>query len=376
MASLSEVARSAGVSITTASRVLNQGKYAERISADCAHRVREAAKVVGYIPNYHARSMKLGRAETVAFALDVGRAGGAQTQTPPGPMGHAYFQNLISGMEAVTHFAGYNLLLIGPSPKMRATDRALRGLLERRLDGFVLPGLVYSVQKASLVTEGPDLPIVVIQPLVETPLPTVDFDDEAGIRMMVRHLIELGHRDLLWLGPVGQMSHARLREQAFMTEVWDAQLRGSSCRFDRRAAQAEHTDVLDPNDLTMIAAEEALAKLLAEEGDRRKWTAIVCYNDLIALGATRALTRVGLRIPQDVSVGGFDNAQAPFATPPLTTIDHKLFRMGQRAGELLLEMATGGETARQRLREYKDVIQPELIVRASTGPAPTAREGQ
>jgi LacI family transcriptional regulator len=224
-----------------------------------------------------------------------------------------------------------------------------------------------------MLTDPPDLPIVVIQPRIETTLPVVEFDDEAAVRLLVRHLRELGHAELLWLGPLpAQLSRSSIREQAFMTEVWDAQLRGGSCRFDRNAEREKHPD-LDPDDLLMTIAENALAQLLAEQGDGRRFTAVVCYNDLVAIGACRALARRGLRVPQDVSVVGFDNAEAPFASPPLTTIDHKLPQMGRRAGELVLEMVTGGESVRHARRGYRDVLAPDLIVRASSGPAPQPR---
>src|SRR2546421_524524 len=105
MASLSDVAKVAGVSLTTASLVLNRPKQPNRVSEACAQRVREAAKKVGYIPNYHARSMKLGRAETIAVAMDVGTGQGADTVSE---LTDAYFNHLIGGIELHLRSVGTN----------------------------------------------------------------------------------------------------------------------------------------------------------------------------------------------------------------------------------------------------------------------------
>jgi DNA-binding LacI/PurR family transcriptional regulator len=98
-------------------------------------------------------------------------------------------------------------------------------------------------------------------------------------------------------------------------------------------------------------------------------TGIVCYNDLCAIGVLRALRKAGIRVPEDVSVVGFDDLQACMADPKLTTIDHCLIRIGSRATELVLEMSQDDESFR-RLRGVREVIEPELILRESTGPAP------
>jgi len=360
MANLGTVAQEAGVSITTASRVLNGSRYAQRISEPCAQRVREAAKRLGYTANYHARSIKLGRAETIGLALELGAPD--QKWQPKVLIGNTYYQAIIAGIEAATHAVSYNLSLIGPRASESAIERGVVGIKERRLDGLLIVGIALGSGQNAVLLEAPDLPIVVIQAQVPTALPVVDFDDVAGVSLAVRHLAELGHKELLWLGPASSedLAHSTERERRFMTEVWDRGLRGSSCRFDAKC-QGTGNPIQD-------MAHKTLTEFMAQSP--RRFTAVVCYNDLIAIGAARALLQQGVRIPQGVSVVGFDNAEAALAYPPLTTVDHKFTEIGQRAAEWVLKMVAEGEDERHHLRGMRDMIAPELVIRESTGPAP------
>jgi LacI family transcriptional regulator len=356
MASLTDVAKLAGVSLTTASMVLNKGKQENRVSAACADRVRGAARQLGYIPNYHARSMKLGRAEVIAVALDVGHFDGLPATLPD--LALAYFSQIIGAIELYARNRGYLLTIVGPDDARRAPDRAYLGLRQRRFDGIVVPGTVVQTDRTSFLADAPDAPIVVVEYDGPTQLPVVHYDEAAGVRMAVRHLAELGHRELLWVGdePGGTPHVVPLREQMFASAVWDAGLRGASCRIPRDAGPR--------NDV----AEEAMARYLAQRP--RSFTAVVCYNDVTAIGVCGALMAAGIRIPQDVSVIGFDNIEASLSIPRLTSVSHKLPEMGLRAAELVMQMINEPEQIKA-MRGKRDVIQPDLVVRKSTGPAPT-----
>src|SRR4051812_24957356 len=114
MASLSDVARAAGVSLTTASMVLNRPKQPNRVSSACAQRVRSVADELGYIPNYHARSMKLGRAETIAVAMDVGAPPADRGPATVSEFADGYFNQLLGGVELHLRSVGYQMSLVGP----------------------------------------------------------------------------------------------------------------------------------------------------------------------------------------------------------------------------------------------------------------------
>jgi len=365
MANLRDVANEAGVSVATASRVLNRGKGAEMISQACAERVRAVAASLGYTRNYHHRSIRLGKAETVGFVRSFGRHAAEDGQpgqvmsTSDRYIRSMYFNELIGGVETTTIEAGYNLALIGPDDHHRALVRGMNGIRERRLDGLVMP-TPWNLEEERGPVENSELPVVVIQPQVDTKLPTVDFDQQAALKMAVEHLAELGHRELLWLGPVSDYKRSGcLRESLFVTAAWDAGVKGASCRFDVDYDKRS-TDVEWAN-----KAEEAMAEALT--GDAT-FTGIVCYNDQTALSALRVLMDKGISVPDQVSVIGIDNTQSRYSLLPLTSIDHRFTEMGRAAGKLILELIDGGKEAVLAKRGYREILPPKLAARQTTGP--------
>ncbi|HYG73843.1 MAG TPA: LacI family DNA-binding transcriptional regulator [Planctomycetota bacterium] len=355
MVKLIDVAQAAGVSVTTASMVLNPGKQVCRVRPECADRIRLAAKKLGYVGNYHARAMQLGRAETIGMAIDVGRAGHAEPWIAA--MGGPYFSTLAGGVETHTHFKGYNLALIGPGINENAADRGLKQIQQRRLDALVVAAVLPSVAGSRLITEQPKAPVVLMEYEGTTQLPNVTYGEAEGVQKAVKYLAEFGHKEIVWLGPDTRLGNQR--EQMFIRAAWDCGLRGASCRFE----QTRHT--VRAEDPVADASEAALARYLTQ---KPAFTAVLGYNDSCAIGAYGALMRAGLRIPQDVSVIGFDDVFASHVFPRLTTISHMLHEMGLRAAELATEISASAEAIEQR-RGYRDVIIPDLIIRDSAGPA-------
>jgi DNA-binding LacI/PurR family transcriptional regulator len=358
MITLTDVAKAAGVSVATASMVLNPSNGICKVSAGRAERVRDAAQRLGYHGNYHARAMQMGRAETIGLALDFGQPGAEATAK--GDMGGVYFHTLTAGVEAQTRFVGQNLAIIGPGHEERATDRGMRQIMQRRIDGLVVAAVLQSIRQTRLYVEQPKLPVVLVEHEPTCAFPVVHYDEAAGIVVAVQHLASLGHRELLWLGP--DQEGPRRREQHFIQAVWDAGLKGASCRFTVPTRDGHDQDHLAD------AAEAGLARHLAGGA---KITAVMAYNDSCAIGAYGALMRAGLRIGHDVSVVGFDDIHAPHVFPRLTAVSHMLFEMGRRASELALEMADGGAEEIERRRGHREVFTPRLVVRDSTGPCRT-----
>jgi LacI family transcriptional regulator len=362
---LSEVARKAGVSVTTASLVLNPGKSQGRIGEDCARRVHEVAERLGYATNYHAQSMKLGRSMTIGVALDTDYEGLAAARQ--GELGNGYFSALIGGIELYVRQRGFLTSIIGPVLEERSPERALLGLRQGRFDGLVVPGVILRRGSRVFLEQVNDLPIVVISPRRPTALPTVEFNEAAGVRLAVESLVKLGHRELLWLGPhrPGSPEVANLREQMFMTSVWDAGLRGASCRMAELPLEGDERDF---RGRVVEAARRALLDWIGKPASPR-FTAIVCFNDLVAIGATQALRERNLRVPRDVSIVGFDDHEAILNDPPLTSVRHRLGEMGRRAAEMVFEMIANPALCAE-WRNRIEIIEPELEPRESTGPCP------
>lgn len=364
MPSLREIALEAGVSITTASRILNNGKHAHQISPACADRVRAVAEKLGYTANYHARSMKLGRAETIGITVDLGEPKSGDYGKLP-PLALPYFSGMLGGIERHLRSISYRSMLIGVDAKMRAPDRGLVEIRQRRIDGLIVFGNLVRQDKTNFLAQQVDDPVVILDYDGETSLPVVNFDDELAVKLAIDHLKGLGHREILWVAEQRTGRPPTLRERFFMSAMWDANLRGRSCTFDLEQL-GEHRWA---DQSTADGARQAVAQLLAD--GPRTFTAVVAYNDAAAIGASNALMDSGVRIPRDVSVVGFDDVFAGVAYPRLTSVSHKYTAMGQRAAELVMEMVNDRMII-PNLRRSKVMIQPELIVRASTGPAPAA----
>ncbi len=340
MASLKDVAKLANVSVSTASKVLNTGSEIERLSDACIRRVRTAAKELSYRPNYHAQGMQRGTSMTVGLVIDVPHSRDL--------VGQPYFAKLIGGVQSACNEAGYSLSLISGHNGMSAFDTGFEHLGQRRIDGLVLLGSL-SRTKAIELDRLTDFPVVIIQPQVPTRLPSVNIDTSAGISLAVRHLAELGHRRVMWLGPRDE------RQQAFAATAWEHGIQGELCILD---GDREAASLID------AAGEQLLAHY--EQHDPEV-SAVVCWNDLIAVGVYEAMRHLGKRIPDDMSVVGFDDMHADLLSPPLTSVSHRLHAMGSSAGGLLFEIIGSGRPANEFAGRHVDV-EATLSPRQSTIP--------
>jgi LacI family transcriptional regulator len=358
MPTLKEVAQLAKVSVTTASRVLNDTGPANGFSAACAARVKDAAKQLGYVRNYHAGSLRAGKALAVGFAFEFGARAQAVDDPRQSMLGNDYWSRVIGGVAFAARQSGYQLNLIGPTHAECGLELAFRHLRERRIDGLVVPAQVRQELWRPLL-ESADSPVIVVGHREPTLVPVVDYDEPAAVDALVTHLAELGHRSVLWFGPEpeeGMESHLR-RPDLFARSAFHAGIAGRIERFGR--------DVDYPHpDLTIDYAYQAARDLLQGPRD---FTAVVCYNDHVAIGLCRAAHEAGLDLPADLSVVGFDNFVAAHAWPPLTTVSHQCETMGQRTFELLEKMIADGQTRRD-LCGHCETVTPRLVVRQSTAP--------
>ncbi len=364
MPTLIDVAKRAQVSVSTASVVLNPGSQAKRVSAQKARQVQQAARELGYIPNYHAQAMKRGRAQVSGIVFEVpGRHGPLQS-----PLSSPYWGTLVGGIEAAMRRAGSAAMVVGPDTHRSATVRAVDALQQRQLDGAVLLGAVLKADEPA-VMDPPMLPMVVADATLDTPLPRVSWDERRAVQLAVDHLAQLGHRRLLWVQPLSRQGVPERRQRVFVEAARAAGLRVR----ELVVPYVPSTQSGDPIAQLLCDVEQAVVRGWADwrrAGPDDLPTAVAGFNDVTGIGVLRALAALGLSCPRQVSVLSFDNFQAALAWPQLTAVDHTLVDIGRASVELLHELIDGGEPAIREHRGYRRDLEPTLIVRQSTGPAP------
>jgi LacI family transcriptional regulator len=331
-ATIVDVAARAGVSTATVSRVLSGSGVARPATRE---RVIEAARDLAYHPSGVARALK--RAETRTLGLVVT------------DIANPFFPQIVRGVEDEAHRLGYGVLLCNASDDPARELATLDLLVERRVDGIVVASGRATRRLARRLATLP-MPVVLVNAHARVPgLASIGTAQRAGARLAAAHLLSLGHRRLGFVGaPPGHVAAGPRR-----AGVVDA-LRGAG--LDPSALVAV------PGDGRVEGGVRAVERVLAEADPP---TGVVAYNDLAAIGALKALRSAGVPVPAGVAVVGFDDIEAASWTdPPLTTVRQPTAEMGRRAVEQITAALRGaGDTA-------PVVLAPELVVRASTGPAP------
>lgn len=327
-----EVARQAQVSTATVSRVLNgSGPVAEATR----QRVRQAVIDLAYEPNAVARSLVSSSTHTIGILLP--------------DISNPFFPELVKGVQLLADDRRYTLLLLNTEASAIREASALSTLRGKRVDGVVMVGLTTRPEQIKEVL-GTEIPVVVLDRAMRPgSFTVVRLDHARGAAMAMTHLVDLGHRRIAHIaGPRG-LELSRQRSAAYRSAL-------------RRVGQPADPRLLLRGDFSELGGSVAVEQLLDAGVD---FTAVFAANDLSAIGAIRALRTHGLRVPDDVSVIGFDDIQlAGYVTPALTTIRQPTYAMGRRAAELLIDavQGTGSLTPRTVLFE------PELVVRESTAP--------
>ena len=331
---LSDVAREAGVSAMTVSRVVNERAG---VAAETRRRVKRAIETLGYRPNIVARGLKAARSHTLGLLVpDI---------TNP------YFPSIVRGAEDVAFSAGYTVLL---NNVIEDTDReaaALQAFEDRRVDGVIAVSPRLPEERLHELLQRHDAAMVINRRAPADVAGSVRVDHEHGAQLGVRHLINGGCRRIgVLAGP--PESHAG-RERH----------RGVESELQRHGRRLDPGDV-EPGAPTLEGGTRAATALVQRRPDL---DGLMCFNDMVAAGALQALAEGGRAVPGDVAVVGYDDI--PFArmfTPALTTLHVPTYELGGHAMRMLLARMDG------RQRSLGIVVQPELIVRASTRPVPDA----
>jgi len=326
-----DVARLAGVSPSTVSRMLNgKGQFAPATRTA----VEQAVEQLRYRPNTIARSLRTKSTQTIAFLLPY----------VPDP----FFVSLIGGIQQHALNHDYAILLCVTEGDPEREERYLHLLQAKQVDGALIDGPVLPATRvARFVEDG--FPIVCVDRDVDLPsVPLVQVDNRLGARRATEHLLSLGHRRI---AHVSGSELQRLRHSRERLAGYREALAAAGVREDPR--------LVATGDYTEEGGRGATRALLDAGAE---FSAVFAANDLSAIGAMRALAERGRRVPTDVSVVGFDDVHiSAFINPPLTTVHQPAAEIAQRATELLIALIHGREVA-----ERRHVLEPRLVVRAST----------
>ncbi|MCS5717248.1 LacI family DNA-binding transcriptional regulator [Herbiconiux sp. CPCC 205763] len=327
---MADVARHAGVSTQTVSRVSNGLSNVEPATRD---RVLASMRELGYRPNRAARALRSGQYRTIGVIMfTLSSFGNMRT---------------LESISIAAAQAGYSITLIPvEEPTQEHVTKAFARLSEQAVDGIVIVIEAHFVSQADV--ELPvGLPVVVIDSSGRDDYPVIDTDQAMGALLATQHLLDLGHSTVWHVAGPGDSYSATRREAS-----WRATLEKAGCSVPPVVR----------GDWTTASGYEAGVELLK----RDDVTAVFAGNDQMALGILRAFHEAGRRVPDEVSVVGFDDmAESDSFWPPLTTIHQRFDVVGQTGIEVLVAEIEGQETPPETF-----MVETRLVVRESTGPAP------
>jgi DNA-binding LacI/PurR family transcriptional regulator len=331
------IARAANVSIATVSRTINR---VTTVNPDIAKRVWEVIDELDYFPNTQARALVSGRSRI--FGLIISEI------TNP------FFPELIQGFEDIAVEHGYEILVSSTNYDPKRMTHCIRRMIERKVDGVAV--MTFGIEEPLLDQLAKrKVPLVFIDIGPDRPgISVLKVDYHHGIRQGVQHLASLGHKHIGFISGPHQLHSAQSRLHAFTASMQE-------CGLTPNPAW------LIEGDHTLEGGIAAMEKLLAL---KPMPTAVMCSNDMTAIGGLHKLYRAGLRVPDDLSVIGFDDIHiAQVTIPPLTTIQMSRFDLARTAvNALRLQVEAASDSAHKR--EYN--IPTELVIRESTGAPRTA----
>ena len=327
------VAKSANVSTATVSRTINGSA---KVSPQTAERVRMAIEALNFYPNTNARALGSGRSSLYGLIIS--------------DITNPFFPELVKAFDdiAITH--GQEVLIANTNYDPERMKICVTRMLQRKVDGVAIMTSEMDDRLVQVFSRR-HIPLVFLD--TGTPAPGVScvhIDYSAGIDAAVHHLIELGHRQIAFISGPMRLASARVRYKAFM-----------------ECTARDHLDTI-PNLIqegnhSVEGGHDAMKRIL---DSRARPTAVMASNDLTAIGAMGAIAEAGLRVPQDISVVGFDDIHlSAFTIPPLTTVKLPRAEIANAAFRALLNAQHAGA---KKKRGEEHTIRPTFVRRKSTGP--------
>jgi DNA-binding LacI/PurR family transcriptional regulator len=319
------------LSPATISLVLNNAPGVRAIPEETRSRVRAAAEKFDYRPSFYARSLRKRQSYSIGVLVPE--------------LSDSYTTQVLTGLEESLIEEGYFYLTASHRRKPDLIDEYSRMLMERSVEGFIFID--------TLLKHGFKLPAVAVASHRQIPgITNVVLDQRRAAELALRHLHQLGHRQIAFMRGGSHSSDADDRWECTQAVAKELGI----------AVRPELTVQLSLRVSTPELGFDPACDLL---GRKVQFTALVCYDDLAAIGAIRAIRNKGLSVPEDISVIGFDDTQtAAFYNPSLTTIRQPLYQMGTKAARILLQRIRGNED----FQSDGVQVHPELIIRESTCP--------
>lgn len=317
MVTIKDVAKLANVSITTVSRVLNDTGHS--VSSETKERVLKSIQELGFYPNAMARGLHQNKTKTIGLIIQ--------------DISNPYYPSIVRGVEDGAQELGYTVILANAYRSRERTTRYLNVLREKRVDGIIFTGggVVKDAVEEKFF-EHTHIATVVIGKSCNNKLPAVQVNNVQASREACEHLIKLGHRKIVTItGPAGSTTaidrlegyNQALRHHGI--EVQDDWIIQGNFEFDSGYRAVDKFPEVGPD----------------------KVTALFAHNDMMAIGAMKALEEKGLKVPQDIAVMGFDNIPlSSFVTPVLSTVTVPVYELGRTSMKILSDMLAGLEVSR------------------------------
>lgn len=328
MSKIHDVAKLANVSIATVSRVLNESGH--KVSSETAEKVRQAVKELDYRPNALARALQMKKTMTIGVII-------------PDISNH-YYAEIVRGIQSVADRTGYNIILQNTDRNQDQIVKSIYLLREKIVDGIIFSGgTIHGYEPLSALKELRDRVVVIGRHDVN--FPAIMVDNIAGATIAVEHLIEKGHRRI---GLIGWSEHSTTAKDRL--SGYKSALAQNSCPFEPA--------LIRQGNLSPESGYKEAKILLSQD---KPPTAIFAGNDQMAFGVIYAAIEMGLRVPEDLAVIGFDNIPlSSFFVPPLSTIQVPMFTLGAESMETLVSLMAGEDVPRIKLHKTN------LVVRQST----------
>jgi len=333
--SIKDIARAAGVSYSTVSRALHDNPL---IRFEVRQRIQDLARRMGYTPNALAQGLQSRLTHSIGLVITT--------------VADPFFVDVVQGVEAEARQAGFSVLLATSSNDPVQEIQAIETFSRRRVDGVIVAASRISPEYADRLARV-HIPVVMINNQAERDYPnlhSVSVDDYAGARLAMQHLLKLGHRRIGYIGVTNRPRSNEQRLAGYRDSLEEAGVR----------PDPDWVCLSSENLLGDLKGDLKAGRCLAQSVRQIQATALFCYCDTVAVGAIMAFRSLGLHVPGDLSVIGFDdNELCEIVDPPLTTIGQPKREMGQAAVRMLLTSVNGGEV-------HDQIVQPCLVVRAST----------
>ena len=333
--SLRDIAKKAGVSVGTASNVLNRPGI---VSPETAKRVQQVIEEMGYNPNGYVKQMSAGHSRTLGLVVPN--------------VSNPFFAEVARGVEDAAAKKNYAVFICNTGESHQREERFMSVLIEQMVKGVLITPTSLKPGHIKMLKER-GISVTLIDAAGKTSTEcSVSVNDIRGGEIAIEHLASLHHTNIAWVCGPTTIPQAADRSKGVAAAAKSLKLKISA---------------ITTGTMTFAAGEEAVEQFLALES---RPTAIFCANDLLALGMMRGLLARGIRIPDEISIIGYDDIEfAPSAAVPLTSIAQPAYQLGTVAAQLLLSECEGIEThAHQEVH-----FQPELVVRNSTRDVASAR---